>query len=71
MKLTIGFYECEHDGDLSNYADDVRKAGGAVLKRQLNEDEEAGYLLVEVADKAAFIAEFRKTESYQFSSLAN
>ena len=66
--LRIRFTECEHEGDLSEYARDVEEAGGTVTSRALEEDETAT-LEVEVEDRAAFVEAFRGTLAFDFSSL--
>lgn len=64
--ITLTFYECEHEGDLDNYADDVRECGGKVIDSEINEDAEIGRLTVQVEDKATFLAKFKETDAAQF-----
>ena len=66
----IRFYECEHQGDLNNYCDDLIASGAKVTQRTLDEDEE-GLVKVEVEDYAAFMAKFKTTDAFQMSSLIN
>lgn len=70
MKIQITFHEVEHHGDLNRCLDDLRTAGAIVVKHQLDTDEEVGYVLVEVTDKAKFLQLFSKTDSFPFSSLS-
>ena len=70
-KFRLAFYECEHGGDMDNYIDDVAKAGGRVTDTSLNEDAETCYLTIEVADYAAFLEAFKKTDSFGLSNLGD
>lgn len=69
-KMAISFYECEHDGDLDHYCDDLAASGARVLKSRVNHDEEEGVVVIEVSDVSKFKARFAQTESFEFSSLA-
>ena len=71
MQRTISFSECEHHGDLEDYEQDLRKSGAKIISSEVNEDEETGYIEIELeqAKVAEFMEEFRITESYEFSSL--
>ena len=66
IRLRIPFTECEHDGDMNNYAGDIRACGGTIVRTSVNPDAEEGYAIVEVDDKDAFIAKFKETDAYQF-----
>ncbi len=66
MKFFLRFYECEHQGDLNTYLDDVRASGGQVLQSQLSEDDEEGVAQIQVSDFSAFKAAFQKTDSADF-----
>jgi len=66
MRLRITFTECEHNGDLENYADDVRNSGGTIVQSSVDTDAEEGTMIVEVNDKAEFVAKFKETDAYQF-----
>lgn len=68
-RIWIGFYECEHSGDLDWYMEGLKEAGAVILDKQINHEAETGRVLVEVADLEAFKARFRKTEQYGFSSI--
>jgi hypothetical protein len=45
MKIRISFRECEHDGDLNNYA---IAAGGSVVEQDYDGDGEVGWIVAEV-----------------------
>lgn len=64
--IRMTFNECEHSGDLENYADDVRRCGGRIVEEYLNEEAEIGRLTVEVADAERFINRMKGTESEGF-----
>lgn len=52
-KMRFYFYECEHTGDLQNYADDFRAAGVAVSGMGMeSEDGETGWLDVPYSEGA-------------------
>ena len=70
FKGTIVFGECEHDGDLNRYEEDLVACGAKIIGREINDDSEEGYVLVEVVDKNKFMEGFKKTDSFGFSSLA-
>lgn len=65
-KITLRFSECEHGGDLARYSDDVIKAGGSIISEDVDLDNEQGVIIVEVEDKAAFVAAFKKTDAADF-----
>lgn len=78
-RLTIYFHECEHEGDLNVYVEACLAAGAQVVSSELErgyEDDgewvepEAGIVVVEVADKAAFVKAFSSSPSFGFSSLS-
>jgi hypothetical protein len=66
MKFHLRFYECEHQGDLNTYLDDVRACGGNVLQSQLSEADEEGVAHIQVSDFPAFKDAFQKTETADF-----
>lgn len=68
-KHTITFSECEHDGDLDRYKDDLRESGATILGSTINHDAEEGSVQVEIADKKAFLLHFQMTDSYEMSNL--
>jgi len=65
-KVRITFSECEHQGDLNNYADDVRESGGTILEESVNTDIEEGTILVEVEDKQTFVNKLSETDCWDF-----
>jgi len=66
IDLNIYFYECEHNGDLDNYKEDVRASGGDILNSGLDYEAETGWLKVRVEDKEAFMKKFAETDAYDF-----
>jgi len=62
--IKLYFYECEHEGDLGNYKEDVRDSGGKILNSGLNYEAETGWLEVEIDDK--FWERFKQTNSYGY-----
>ena len=69
MEISITFSECEHDGDLENYKEDLRTSGAIVKRSRVNEEEETGEIIVEVEDRVAFFDKFKETEGYEFSNI--
>jgi hypothetical protein len=67
MKIRISFRECEHDGDLNNYAEGVIAAGGSVVEQDYDGDGEVGWIVAEVTDLTAFKARFQATDAAGFS----
>jgi hypothetical protein len=67
MKFHLRFYECEHQGDLNAYLDDIRACGGQVLQSQLSEADEEGVAQIEVTDFPAFKAAWEQTDSADFA----
>lgn len=66
-KITIIFYECEHNGDLQSYIHDVVDSGGNVIDSEINYDAEKAEVLVEVNDKNEFFNKFFSTYACGFS----
>jgi hypothetical protein len=64
--LHIEFYECEHQGDLDNYIEDILESGGEVVTSEINYEAEIGFVRIEVLDKKDFVEKFSQTESYDF-----
>lgn len=74
MKKTIWFTECEHEGDMRNYIDDLYECGAVVVSSKLNSDAETCEIVVDFASeekKDKFLETFKETDSYGFSSLNN
>ena len=59
------FEECEHDGDLANYALDIINSGGTIIDRR-RLSEETGCVIFEVSDYDAFKLKFIEKDSYGF-----
>lgn len=64
--LHIEFYECEHQGDLDNYIEDILESGGEVITSEVNYDSEIGFVRIEVSNKQDFMEKFYQTDSYDF-----
>jgi hypothetical protein len=67
MKITINFYECEHDGDLSSYINDIVLSGGKIKYSEPNFEAEIAEVIVEVDDITVFIDTFCETDACDFS----
>lgn len=65
-RLYFTFTECEHNGDLENYANDVRNSGGTIISSRVNAEEEEGYMTIEVDDESKFWDRFNKTDASDF-----
>lgn len=63
---TLKFYfcECEHDGDLSNYASMIQKHGGVVKSQRCDYDSETGTIVASISD--AGLASLQADEGYGF-----
>ena len=65
---TVEFYECEHEGDLDRYVDDLLASGFSVSDSSVCEDAEIGSVTVSAPeaewDKCS--AKFQKTSSHAF-----
>lgn len=70
-QFTIVFYECEHQGDLDNYLDDLVDCGAEDISTTLDTDSETAIVETSAKDLKEFEAKFKKTDAYQFSSWAN
>ena len=64
--FNLAFYECEHNGDLEMYIDDIKASGGKVIESRVDFDDETGYVTVEAADYWDFTQKFKETEAYCF-----
>jgi hypothetical protein len=65
---TLIFLECEHEGDLDNYLDDIKKSGGKVLLSRIDNDEVIAEVVVEY-EEDEFMEKFINTNAFQFSNL--
>jgi hypothetical protein len=65
---TIQFYECEHDGDLDTYIEDLTNSGFSVSGATVNEDAEIGTCTIEAPEEewATCVAKFKETDSFGF-----
>jgi len=70
-QFTIVFYECEHNGDLDTYAEDIMSCGARVDAKTLNYESEMGIVEAHTPNIKEFEARFKQTDSYQFSSWNN
>lgn len=64
--IRIHFYECEHEGDLGDYKEDIRACGGRILNSGLNYEAETGWVDVEIDD--TFMPKFKQTSACGFSN---
>ena len=68
-KWNIVFGECEHGGDLDNYASELSDCGAEVLEsRMISEDDETGKVLVALAKegKREFLDKLRASDVIGF-----
>lgn len=66
-KVTLTFGECEHEGDLDNYAEDIKNSGGFNIENgKVDTSEEEGSISFEVENQKDFLTKFRETDSFDF-----
>ena len=65
----LRFEECEHEGDMSNYVEDLIKSGAKVKNKNLDYEEECCEIIVEIDDYEAFYKKFERTFSFAFTHL--
>ena len=70
-KGIVTFGECEHNGDLDNYIEDLQSSGAKISESVVDVDSEEGKVTVEVENFSTFLLKFKTTDSYGFSSLCN
>jgi hypothetical protein len=63
---TLRFSECEHQGDLENYKNDIQNSGGVILDSGVDSDNEEGWIKTSIEDKDAFMLKFKQTDAYEF-----
>jgi len=63
-EITLEFHECEHEGDLDHYIDDLPRC--KVISTNINKSAEIGTVVIRVHDRKKFWDEFRETEAYEF-----
>ena len=69
MKTTLYFTECEHNGDLQNYIEDIQLSGGRIIDTDIDIHEETCSIKFEFDNKDEFLKNFMVTDSYEFSNL--
>ena len=72
MEKTIYFSECEHEGDMRNYTDDLYDCGAVIVSSELNSDAETCKITIDFSSEEKmdnFYSKFKETDSYGFSSL--
>ena len=67
--LRIEFSECEHDGDLRVYLNDLTESGAIILDSVIDDGEETALVNIRVVDVNDFLKKFKMTDSHGFSSL--
>jgi hypothetical protein len=67
-KITLSFYECEHEGDIQNYMEEIARCGAKIEDYHLDYEEEVGVVSIVVEDKKGFWKKFKETEAYGFLS---
>ena len=66
-KYKIALCECEHNGDLDAYCDDIIYCGGTIEGAWLSEEDyEIGFIEFTVKDRESFLNKFKNTETYLF-----
>ena len=66
QNLELEFYECEHNGDLDYYLDDIIECGGKIVSSSVDHDSEIGHVVVAVKNRKEFITKFQETDASQF-----
>jgi len=69
MKKTITFYECEHDGDLNNYTNEIIECGAKIVSTDPDFDEETCEVEISVTDYEKFYSLFKKTDSFGLAEM--
>jgi hypothetical protein len=64
MRTSLEFYECEHNGDLDNYIEDIESCGGCVINSSINLEAEIGYVMIEHSPD--FWDKFKETDAFNF-----
>ena len=63
MKTTLYFTECEHNGDLQNYIEDIELSGGTILSYDIDIHEETGSINIDIKDKDEFLRRTMKVST--------
>ena len=66
-RFEVQFDECEHEGDLEEYVNDLQESGAEIIDHNINYDAECGYVTIEVSDTKDFISKFKQTNSFDFA----
>ena len=66
MKINMHFSECEHQGDLDWYIEDINNSGGEVASSEINHEAETAEVVVCVDDMEDFTFRYRQTNSAGF-----
>ena len=61
---TIQFYECEHQGDLDSYTEDLIACGIKVISESVNHEAELGTVQIEYTDEQW--QKFINTNAYEY-----
>lgn len=68
--LTLHFSECEHNGDLQSYVNDIVESGGNIKSSSINYEEENAVVVIELNDYNDFYEKFKRTNAFDFSNLS-
>ena len=63
IRATFG--ECEHEGDMDNYVEELQRAGASVLSAVLNEDSESCIVEMRIASVEVMQA-VKSTDAWEF-----
>lgn len=69
MRKTILFTECEHNGDLQNYIEDLELAGAKIIQEIPDFDAEEARVIIEVENIENFKIAYMVTDSYDFATI--
>jgi len=64
--IRLTFYECEHNGDIRKYSDDMIKCGAKIIDTYVDPNSEIGDIIAEVENYEQFKLLFAETESVDF-----
>jgi hypothetical protein len=65
MRKAITFSECEHDGDVNNYKQDLIDSGATII--EVNPDFDSEEVTIVIDYEKDFIDKFKETNSYDFA----
>ena len=65
-KFKFAFYECEHDGDLDMYIEELERCGAKVENREVDTISETGIVICTIEDRPTFRDKFDPTEAREF-----